>query len=61
VRFALTKEVIPMEKCPVCGMNVDKKQAPTSEYQDRTYYFCSEECKEKFDENPQEYMTRRTG
>ena len=42
---------------PVCSMQVDEKNAAgQSEYQGQTYYFCSENCKERFDENPQQYV-----
>jgi len=42
---------------PVCNMQVDEKNAAgRSEYQGQTYYFCSENCKERFDENPQQYV-----
>jgi YHS domain-containing protein len=45
-----------MEKDPVCGMDVDPKTASAkSDYQGRTYYFCSMEDKETFDEEPQRY------
>ena len=45
-----------MEKDVVCGMPVDPARAKgTSEYQGRTYYFCSTSCKAKFDANPQQY------
>lgn len=41
---------------PVCGMQVDPETAAaSSEYEGRTYYFCSQGCKQKFDQNPQEY------
>ena len=41
---------------PVCGMEIDESETVgQSEYQGRTYYFCSTSCKEKFDENPDEY------
>jgi Cu+-exporting ATPase len=47
-----------MEKDLVCGMEVDRESAAaTSEYQGRTYYFCSEACKEEFDRNPEQYVT----
>ena len=41
---------------PVCGMKVDD-QKPTvqSTYEGRTYYFCGQACKGKFDEDPQQY------
>lgn len=44
-------------KDPVCGMQVEPaKAAGTSEYQGRTYYFCSTGCKAQFDKNPQHYV-----
>ena len=48
---------IPMEKDVVCGMQVDPaKAAATSEYNGKTYYFCSKACKVKFDANPAQYV-----
>lgn len=45
-----------MTKDPVCGMQIDEKQAAgSSQYQGQTYYFCSASCKQKFDQNPQQY------
>lgn len=42
-----------MERDVICGMDVDPaKAAGTSEYQGRTYYFCSKSCKTRFDANP---------
>ena len=47
-----------MQIDPVCGMDVAEDQAAaTSEYQGRTYYFCSEECKVTFDEDPEIYLS----
>jgi len=41
---------------PSCGMTVDegssKARGFSSEYKGKTYYFCSRECKEKFDKDP---------
>ena len=46
-----------MAKDPVCGMNVDEKTAKLkSEYQGKTYYFCSKICKSKFDKEPSKYV-----
>jgi YHS domain-containing protein len=46
-------------KDPVCGMQVDVKTAVaaglTSVYKGTTYYFCSEDCKKKFDKEPAKY------
>ncbi len=41
---------------PVCEMEVTEEDAPTSEYEGMTYYFCCEECKEEFDEDPESYV-----
>lgn len=44
-------------KDPVCGMKVSKKTASaTSQHMDKTFYFCSGACKEKFDQDPMKYM-----
>ncbi|MEO7132695.1 MAG: YHS domain-containing protein [Vicinamibacterales bacterium] len=45
-----------MEKDVVCGMQVDpEKAAGQSQYQGKTYYFCSNGCKAKFDANPAQF------
>ncbi len=46
-----------MERDVVCGMQVDPaKAAGTSEYNSKTYYFCSKGCKTKFDAAPTQYI-----
>lgn len=46
-----------MEIDPVCGMEVDPKTAADkSNYQGKTYYFCSAEDKKAFDKEPQRYV-----
>jgi YHS domain-containing protein len=41
---------------PICGMQVDRNEAAgRSEYQGRSYYFCSKGCKRTFDQNPAQY------
>jgi len=46
-----------MVKDPVCGMMIDEKTAAgKSEYQGETYYFCAAVCKQRFDQNPQNYV-----
>ena len=45
-----------MVKDVVCGMEVDSsKTTITADYEGKKYYFCAEECKEKFLEKPAEY------
>jgi YHS domain-containing protein len=46
-----------MEKDVVCGMKVDPATAAgSSEYQGKTYYFCSKGCKTTFDANPERFV-----
>ncbi len=45
-----------MAKDPVCGMEVNEKNAPAqSNYKGSNYYFCSQQCQGKFDNNPEQY------
>lgn len=45
-----------MQTDPVCGMQVDdQKSSSKSQYQGKDYYFCSADCKRKFDQQPQQY------
>jgi YHS domain-containing protein len=40
----------------VCSMQVDEKAAKwKSEYNARTYYFCSSMCKQQFDNTPEKF------
>jgi RND family efflux transporter MFP subunit len=42
---------------PVCGMDVDPADAAgKSMYKGKTYYFCSKDCKSKFDQDPARYV-----
>jgi membrane fusion protein, copper/silver efflux system len=48
---------------PVCGMQVDpvKAKEKQSTYQGRTYYFCSDTCKQDFDKDPGKYIRNAPG
>lgn len=35
-------------KDPICGMDVDEATALHAEHDGRTFYFCSEFCRQKF-------------
>jgi Cu+-exporting ATPase len=48
-------EVENMAIDPVCGMQVDEKTAAKTTHAGKTYYFCSEECKNKFCAKPSQY------
>src|SRR5690349_15243116 len=42
---------------PVCGMTVDPKHAAgSSQYRDKTYYFCCQGCLAKFEADPEKYL-----
>ena len=42
---------------PVCHMDIDPATAAgKSEYNGRTYYFCSLGCKKAFDKEPEKYL-----
>ena len=46
-----------MVKDVVCGMEVDEKKIQfKSEYEGKTYYFCSEMCKTNFEKDPAKYV-----
>jgi YHS domain-containing protein len=48
-------------KCPVSGKEMKKSEARASvEYEGKTYYFCCENCKKEFMENPQKYTEGET-
>jgi YHS domain-containing protein len=43
---------------PVCGMPVNKLHAAARmDHSDVTYYFCVEDCRKKFAEDPDHYIT----
>jgi len=49
-----------MDKDPVCGMAVSRKDlSGQSEYQGKTYSFCSPACKDRFDADPALYVLQR--
>jgi len=45
---------------PVCSMEVDPANAPSATYQGKTYYFCSEDDKAKFQKNPEQYVGKKS-
>jgi YHS domain-containing protein len=55
--------MVPVEKSkdPVCGMMVRQDRAIaddlTFEVDGQTYYFCSADCKEQFQQDPQRFLT----
>lgn len=42
---------------PICGMRVNRVFAPAqADYKGKTYYFCLDECKQKFLQDPEHYL-----
>ncbi len=42
---------------PICNMEVDESTSEfKSDYNGTSYYFCSQECKDEFDENPDSFI-----
>lgn len=50
-----------MAKDLVCGMEIKKEEAAgISNYKGEAYYFCSKNCQEKFDQDPEKYTRLKT-
>jgi len=48
-----------MAKDPVCGMDVNEKNAKhKTTYKGKTYYFCAPGCLRAFEANPQKYLKK---
>ena len=49
-------------KDPVCGMNLDDGKAKAaglkSEYQGKSYFFCSDTCRKQFNKTPDRYVSK---
>ena len=46
-----------MHRDPVCGMQVDEKNAAAKvSNSGKDFYFCSQNCADKFKQNPQQYV-----
>ncbi len=42
---------------PICGMDVDESAPLKTEFEGKTYYFCSTVCKNAFDKEPHRYVS----
>ncbi len=45
-----------MERDPVCGKWITEHNGPQSEYEGKIYFFCSEDCRLEFDDDPDRYV-----
>ena len=45
-----------MAKDPVCGMDVNEREAKaTAQHGGQSYYMCSTQCRDQFQQNPDRY------
>jgi len=45
-----------MEQDLVCGVEIDPEQATArTDFEGRTYYFCSQDCYQEFMQSPEQY------
>jgi RND family efflux transporter MFP subunit len=62
LELAASGMVGTLGKDPVCGVDVSISKAEKTgrkiKYRDVIYYFCSDECKGKFDKNPERYVKK---
>jgi Cu+-exporting ATPase len=57
LHHGLVAERNDMEMDPVCGMEIEVGDAySTVDHEGLTYYFCSEECEQQFQSNPDPYV-----
>ena len=40
---------------PVCGMTIERATAKTCAHRDTVYYFCSDQCRSKFEAAPETF------
>jgi Cu+-exporting ATPase len=51
------REAMELYVDPVCGMRISREETlATSDYEGKTYRFCSSGCKEQFDEDPHKFV-----
>jgi YHS domain-containing protein len=57
----------PHAECLVCKYNADlacvdlsvDSKTPSTDYQGKTYYFCSDTCRKKFEKEPGKYLSQK--
>lgn len=46
---------------PVCGITVQTRNSKSAVYEGHVYYFCSRECRERFEAAPDSYLAETKG
>jgi len=55
------KDVVEMAIDPVCGMSVDREEAPAqAKYDGQIFYFCARGCRDEFLEMPERFLKEMT-
>ncbi len=57
VREELIKKEKPVVTDPVCKMRINRENGLTTEHKNETMYFCSEACRDLFEQDPDDYTT----
>ncbi len=47
--------------CPVCETEVKEAEGEVAEYKKKKFIFCSVDCKQAFEESPEEYYIKHGG
>ena len=47
---------VDRSKDPVCGRVVEDESALKTEWAGQVYYFCSNECQERFEQDPAQFL-----
>ncbi|MBI5641973.1 MAG: YHS domain-containing protein [Deltaproteobacteria bacterium] len=51
-----------MTKDPVCGMILSEEKAPFRyDYKGKVYFFCGKGCMERFEKDPEKYISGKGG
>ncbi len=53
--ICIAAQFVTMPTDVICGMKVKESTDLKSEFQGKTFYFCSSHCKSEFDRNPLKY------
>lgn len=53
--------MIIMVKDIVCGMDINESSSIKEEHEGKDYYFCSESCKNQFNEDPKKFLDKSEG
>jgi Cu+-exporting ATPase len=52
----IRKKVTRSAKDPVCGASVDPDTSLSEHEGEQDYYFCSDECRQRFKDSPSDFM-----